>query len=29
MSPVEIFVLVTAVAVLGQLFFPVNPELEN
>lgn len=29
MSPVEIFILLTAVAVLGQLFFPVNPDIED
>lgn len=29
MSPVEIFVIMTAVAVLGQLFFKVNPDIED
>ncbi len=29
MSPVEIFAILTAVAVLGQMFFPVNPDIES
>lgn len=29
MSADEVFVLFTAIAVLAQLFFPVNPDMEG
>lgn len=28
-NPLDIFILFTAIAVLGQLFFPVNKSLED